>query len=173
MLPVTLVTAVVPKMNKKGDIEISIKTLIGFVLVAIVLVAFVGFFIKLWGIFTSQPNEATLNSFKNLVYEINTLEEGKDKVVPFFIQDGLFLYTSCEAKYGKSILNDICICTANCEKKFSQEIITWIKDQSQQVTISGNSITYLDDKHKVRNLKLVRNNAGVTISDCEKLSPKC
>ena len=157
--------------NKKA-VGMTIRAVIGLVLVAIVLFAFVGFTMKLWNAFGNKPEEATINSFDNLVYELNTLEEGKEKIVPYYIQEGLYLYTQCEVSLdehglkGKEIFNDICICNANCKKRHGHEAITWVKkDGSQTVTISGpkNYIDYNSGK-EVMNLKITRDSKGVIIS---------
>lgn len=106
-------------MNKRADIEISVKTLIGFILVALIFFSFVGLFVKLWGIFLSNPNEPTINSFENLVYEIRTLEEGDQKIVPFYIQKGLKLTTDDCQQGNIQVKEDICICLIDggCKKR--------------------------------------------------------
>ena len=160
-------------MNKKGDIEISLKTLIGFVLVAIILFAFVGLFMKMWGMFVNQPNEATLNSFDNLVYEINNLKDGEEKEVPYYIQEGLYLRTSCEIhiyenKQGQ-VLNDICICKGDhpCEKRLKRQIISYLTDETQIISILNDpeygQIGFEKEK-EVRNLKIIRDINGVKIT---------
>lgn len=161
-------------MNKKADIEISLKTLIGFILVAIIFFAFVGFFVKLWGVFLNKPNQATLNSFSNLMAEIESMKEYDEKTVPFFIQDGLYLYTNCEHTYneyglkGETVENDICICGKTCyDKRHKREVITWLT-KGQKVDLTGdNYITYNKDQ-KVRNIKIKRTPQGASLLDCAK-----
>ena len=159
-------------MNKKGQTEEPMKNLMGYVLVFIVLVAFIGFFFKLWGIFLNKPNQATLNSFDNLMHEINTLEADEEKIVPYFIQDGLYLYTDCEVSFnengikGSTVLNDVCICQKTCfDKRLQRNVVTWITEGSKQTaTIEGrNYITHTD---KVANIKITRDPTGLKIYDC-------
>jgi len=161
--------------NSKKGIELSINQIIGFVLVAVVLVGFIGFSMKLWGIFLNKPNQATLNSFENLMHELNTLEEGegKSKIIPFYIQKKLYLRTTCETYSGEylglEVLNDICICKGDhpCEKRLERDIITYIKEASESIIILNDpmqgQIGYEKDK-EVRNLKLTRDDEGVKIN---------
>ncbi|MFH1641289.1 MAG: hypothetical protein ABIC04_00140 [Nanoarchaeota archaeon] len=158
-------------MHKKANIEISTKTLIGFILVIFILLAFVGFFMKVWGIFADKPNQATLNSFKNLVIELNDIKEGETRIVPFYVEKDLYLKTKCERELneyrlsGAEILNDICICTNECSKKrLARELVTWIKkDDTMKVMMAEPYITY-DKDNEVRNLKIVRSSTGAMIS---------
>lgn len=142
-------------MNKKADIEISLKTLIGFVLVGIILIAFIGFFMKMWGIFLNKPDQATINSFENLVYEINTLKEGEEKIIPFYIQKDLYLRVTCrkhmdDTEFG----DDICICKSanDCYKRLERKFL-------EKEVIVKLIIGYESGK-EVRNLKLVKSVSG-------------
>jgi len=151
-------------MNKKADVEISLKTLIGFVLVAIIFFAFVGFFVKMWGIFLNKPNQATINSFKNLVYEINELEDGDEKLVPFFIQEGLFLKSLCDRPDEKRVENDICICKRleDCRKREIREPIKGVKKVSLENI--NRYIGYTENK-EIINLKITRTSDEIKIHE--------
>ena len=149
-------------MNKKAQEDLSIKQVIGFVLVALVLFAFVGFTMKLWNVFSNKPNEATINSFENLVHELNTLEEGKEKIVPYFIQDGYYLRTSCDKIDEKVVRNDVCICrdAKHCNRLEKRVPIIIVKD----IVLLRDSIGY-DKEKEVINLKIVRTKGDVTIAE--------
>lgn len=143
--------------HKKGAIEISLKTLIGFILVILIFFVTAEIFFRLWAIFLNEPNQATINSFKNLIYEINTLKEGEEKVVPFYIQKGLYLKTECHTSIHEPYVpNDLCICTKNCKKRLVRERIALNKD----IIIKGGEISY--EKKEVKNLR-IKNNEQVVI----------
>jgi len=156
-------------MNKKADVEISLKTLIGFVLVSIIFFAFIGFFVKMWGIFLNKPEQATLNSFKNLMYEINELEENEEKTVPFYIQKKLYLRSACQLQeiQKEYVLNDLCICTKDCKKRHIREALkekVRIGIKREDGTNLNEGLTYDEDK-KVRNLYIYRSDKGICIYD--------
>ncbi len=147
-------------MFKKADVEISLKTLIGFILVSIIFFAFIGFFVKMWGIFLDKPNQATTNSFQNLVYEINDLKEGQEKIVPFYVQDGLFLKTLCDNPNEKRVENDICLCKRieDCRTREMREPIKDVK----KVTLE-NTDRYIGYTDQVINLKITQTNNEIKI----------
>ncbi|MFH2028842.1 MAG: hypothetical protein ABIJ08_06900 [Nanoarchaeota archaeon] len=150
-------------MNRKADIEISLKTIIGFIIVSILFLAFIGFFVKMWGMFVDKPNQATTNSFKNLVYEINNLETGNNRLVPFFIQEGLYLRVTCQNTLNDPELgDDICICKSpnDCAKRQAREFT------EKKVIVkfqSGIDFIGYDSNQKVKNIKLIRSGTGKTV----------
>ncbi len=142
-------------MNNKAEIEISLKTIIGFVLVGILFFAFIGFFVKLWGIFLNNPTQATTNSFDNLVYELNTLEDGEEKTVPFYVQPKLYLKVMCDKKLERKVENDICICRQkeDCEDRLVREPI---KNSKLVSLIADNQYIEYDEDIKVMNLRVYK-----------------
>ena len=151
-------------MNKKGDLEISLKQIIGFILVAIIMTAFVGFAVKVWGIFTNKPAQATMNSFSNLLYEIDNLPPGESLEVPYYIQDDYYLRTECRLdKDDTEFADDICICKGHdgndCYGKSRVER-EFTEDQ-RKVKIMGTEA--IGNQPKVINVKLIRSTSGDTV----------
>ncbi|MBU0614662.1 MAG: hypothetical protein KJ601_01065 [Nanoarchaeota archaeon] len=101
-------------MNKRA-VELSITQLIGFVIVAVIFLGTIGLVMKIVGIMAEKPDEATLNSFENLVHELETIEDGQTKEVPYYIGESFYLFDEkCSAM---PVEEDICICSSdNCKK---------------------------------------------------------
>ena len=152
-------------MNKKADIEISLKTLIGFILVSIIFLAFIGFFMKLWGIFTDKPDEATINSFKNLVYEIKNIEDKEEKIVPYYVQKK-FKLTTQNCQRTEQVKEDICVCNiGDCRKKVVVKDYAEPKTELRVIGNDGTSAIRKDLKEGVQNLVVSRNGKVITIKN--------
>jgi hypothetical protein len=154
-------------MNKKA-VELSITQLIGFVIVAVIFLGTIGLVMKIVGIMAEKPDEATINSFKNLMHEINTIEEGQIKVVPYYIAEGLYLRTECETNLILDrIGDDICICKDSCMKKRVTRLF-----HKNKIIIHLNSpghITY-DKTKEVNNVALIRTGEGICINEDETIT---
>lgn len=71
-------------MNKKS-IELSLMTILGLVLAALVLIFLFGFLDKILSMFFPQPGAATMANYERLVNEIKNLEDGNEIQVPYYI----------------------------------------------------------------------------------------
>jgi len=144
-------------MNKKA-VELSITQLIGFVIVAVIFLGTIGLVMKIVGIMAEKPDEATLNSFENLMHEINTIEDGQTKIVPYYIGEGLYLKSECEPSLNKDELgDDICICKKDCKKRIVREF----QDSKLYVEIKGGSIVY---ENQVINLAIIRDSNKICLT---------
>jgi len=149
-------------MNKKA-IELSITQLIGFVIAVVIFLGTIGLVMKIVGIMSEKPDEASTNSFKNLMHEINTIEDGQKKVVPYYIQENLYLNYNCEITPNQQpILDDLCLCKTSCYKKRLQR--EFHKDKYKLKITSGKYITY-DQGKDVKNLAIIRKSNDICITE--------
>jgi len=151
--------------KSKRSIEMSLKTIVGLVLLTIIFFAFIGFFMKLWGIFLVKPDEASLNSFENLMHEINTITQGQEKVVPYYIKNKLYLRSECAKGLSEDeYLDDLCICTANCDKRLIRKFVDK-KVAVETKDLNGGTLSNGLTGDDVNNLYLFRSDEGICIYD--------
>lgn len=147
-------------MNKKG-IELTLTQIIGLVIVIMIFLGTLALVMKIVGILTDKPDQATINNMENLMHELSTIENNERKVVPFFLKEDYMLTSLC-ARNMQELVDDICICKESCMKK---TIIKEFHDRKLHLKVDGNNIMFDDDK--IHNLHLFRNGDLICISQVE------
>lgn len=163
-------------MNKKS-IELSLHTILGLVLAALVLIFLFAFLEDILSLFFPKPSAATTANFERLVDEIKNLEDGQTVEVPYYMYEKELKLVSEKREGGQILDKDcytsdcICVCDrmGGCEK--SRRLKECFGDYEVSIEHAG-EYGIVNDEKRISILSVYKQSGKITIVDVTVKPPK-